>query len=151
MNESKEALAKVLFLDAKFSRSQIAESLDLKINQVEHMITKGSWRELLKAQQITRSDLLQEAYKCLDVQNQKLRKRKYDIDMDTLKIKQGILDEIKTLQTVNLTSVLEICIDILQYFTASDQKVPLEHMKILSTYLSTYRDAKLKEQDETQR
>lgn len=71
-NKEKKNLAKNLFVKGSLNRTQICEKVGCSRSSLYDWIKKGNWEELKESQTITKSQLLQDAYKQLKAINNEI-------------------------------------------------------------------------------
>lgn len=61
-NKEKEILAQTLYMSGKFTQKAVAEMIGVTEKTIGKWVDKGNWEQMRQIQQVTKAELLKEAY-----------------------------------------------------------------------------------------
>lgn len=122
MSEKKN-LAQSLYVKSDFTRKQIAANAEVTEKTLRKWINDGDWDKMKDALQVTRPQLLVEAYAQLKAVNEKIRTDFGNVPTKDLSDAKGVLrKEIETLSSQPIHKYIEVFEDFIQFLSKSQPK-----------------------------
>jgi len=119
----KKQLAQSLYVKSDFTRKQIAEQVGVTEKTLRGWITDGEWDTMKDALQVTRPQLLIEAYSQLKAVNTKIRDDFGNVPNKELSDAKGVLrKEIEILSNQPIHKYIEVFEDFIQFLSKNDPK-----------------------------
>lgn len=142
-NAAKKKLAKKLYINTGLSKKDIAEQLGVNRNTISNWVKINNWDAIKESQNITKSELLQQAYRQLKAINQTIEDEHDNIPPKHLSDAKGVVrKEIEQFSD----NPLHIYIDVFNELTIWVQRNSSAHQIPLFELCNTFIEEKAKEQ-----
>lgn len=119
----KKNLAQSLYVKSDLSRKQIAENAGVTEKTLRNWISEGEWDKQRDAIQITRPQLLQEAYSQLKAINEKIKTEFGNVPNKELSDAKGVIrKEIELLSNQPIHKYIECFEEFIDYLSQNEPK-----------------------------
>lgn len=119
----KKQLAQSLYVKSQMNRNKIAENVQITEKTLRKWIEEGDWDKQKDALQITRPQLLQEAYSQLKAINEKIRDEFGNVPNKELSDAKGVVrKEIELLSNQPVHRYIEVFEDFIDWLRQNDPK-----------------------------
>lgn len=119
----KKQLAQSLYVKSDFTRKQIAANAEVTEKTLRKWIDDGEWDKMKDALQVTRPQLLVEAYSQLKAVNEKIRDEFGNVPNKELSDAKGVLrKEIEILSNQPIHKYIEVFEDFIQFLSKTEPK-----------------------------
>lgn len=133
----KKHLAQSLYVKSDNTRKQIAKTVGITEKTLRKWIDEGEWDKMKDAIQVTRPQLLQEAYSQLKAVNEKIRDDFGNVPTKDLSDAKGVLRrEIELLSNQPIHKYIECFEDFIQYLSKNEPKELTKFAQLSQSFIN---------------